>query len=59
MISGGVASNDFIMDGLQRACDDFSCNIVRPPRHLCTDNGIMIAWYEKTFHFLLFNDYLL
>ncbi|XP_052095118.1 tRNA N6-adenosine threonylcarbamoyltransferase, mitochondrial-like isoform X1 [Mytilus californianus] len=42
--SGGVASNQYIRRGLTQVCDMFSCQLICPPPHLCTDNGIMIAW---------------
>ncbi|XP_025094854.1 probable tRNA N6-adenosine threonylcarbamoyltransferase, mitochondrial isoform X2 [Pomacea canaliculata] len=44
VLSGGVASNQYIREGLQQICEKFSCQLVCPPPHLCTDNGIMIAW---------------
>ena len=45
--SGGVASNMYYRQGLTQVCDMFSCQLICPPPHLCTDNGIMIAWYVK------------
>lgn len=42
--SGGVASNMYYRQGLTQVCDMFSCQLICPPPHLCTDNGIMIAW---------------
>lgn len=47
VISGGVASNMFIRDGLTRLCNHYNCSIVCPPPRLCTDNGVMIAWYVQ------------
>ncbi|XP_070210225.1 tRNA N6-adenosine threonylcarbamoyltransferase, mitochondrial-like isoform X2 [Littorina saxatilis] len=44
VVSGGVASNSYLRSGLQQVCEMNSCNLVCPPPHLCTDNGIMIAW---------------
>ena len=44
VVSGGVACNQYFREGLQKVCDDFDCELVCPPPHLCTDNGIMIAW---------------
>ncbi|XP_053374102.1 tRNA N6-adenosine threonylcarbamoyltransferase, mitochondrial-like [Mercenaria mercenaria] len=44
VVSGGVACNQFIRQGLQKVCEKFDCRMVCPPPHLCTDNGIMIAW---------------
>lgn len=45
--SGGVASNMYYRQGLTQVCDMFSCQLICPPPHLCTDNGIMIAWYVE------------
>lgn len=44
VLSGGVASNAFIRNGLMRMCSHYDCSIVCPPTRLCTDNGVMIAW---------------
>lgn len=44
VVSGGVACNDFIYTALQQLCAQFKCEIYRPSKKLCTDNGIMIAW---------------
>lgn len=44
VMSGGVACNDFIYSGLQHMCARLDCQIYRPSKRLCTDNGIMIAW---------------
>jgi len=44
VLSGGVACNDFLRSGLSRICGHNSATLVCPPPHLCTDNGIMIAW---------------
>ncbi|KAM9305579.1 tRNA N6-adenosine threonylcarbamoyltransferase, mitochondrial [Gastrophryne carolinensis] len=42
--SGGVASNGYIRKVLQALTDSFGMPLVCPPPHLCTDNGVMIAW---------------
>lgn len=44
IVSGGVACNDFIYKGLSILCKDNNYEINRPPKELCTDNGVMIAW---------------
>ncbi|XP_052798878.1 tRNA N6-adenosine threonylcarbamoyltransferase, mitochondrial-like [Mya arenaria] len=44
VVSGGVACNQYLRAGLQRVCDKYGARLVVPPPHLCTDNGIMIAW---------------
>ncbi|KAL4222210.1 putative tRNA N6-adenosine threonylcarbamoyltransferase [Mactra antiquata] len=44
VISGGVACNQFLRQGLQKVCDHYNSRLICPPPHLCTDNGIMIAW---------------
>ncbi|CAG8784090.1 1040_t:CDS:2, partial [Dentiscutata erythropus] len=43
--SGGVASNKSIRSTLERlANEQHNIPLICPPPHLCTDNGIMIAW---------------
>ncbi|XP_064647566.1 tRNA N6-adenosine threonylcarbamoyltransferase, mitochondrial-like [Lineus longissimus] len=44
VVSGGVASNGFLRQGLEKMCSHYNCRLVCPPPKLCTDNGIMIAW---------------
>ncbi|XP_060561727.1 tRNA N6-adenosine threonylcarbamoyltransferase, mitochondrial-like [Ruditapes philippinarum] len=44
VVSGGVACNQYIQQGLKKVCEKYDCRLVCPPPHLCTDNGIMIAW---------------
>lgn len=44
VISGGVASNNFIFTALDQMCQQMDFKAVRPSRKLCTDNGIMIAF---------------
>ncbi|KAL1512508.1 hypothetical protein ABEB36_002090 [Hypothenemus hampei] len=44
VVSGGVACNNFITEGLKIICDTMAYKLVRPTPKLCTDNGIMIAW---------------
>lgn len=44
VVSGGVASNNLLAKALNLVCADFGYRFVRPPRKLCTDNGVMIAW---------------
>ncbi|XP_022902263.2 tRNA N6-adenosine threonylcarbamoyltransferase, mitochondrial [Onthophagus taurus] len=44
VVSGGAACNNFIAKGLQIVCDEMGYDLVRPPKKLCTDNGVMIAW---------------
>lgn len=44
VVSGGVASNEYIRSALAKLCDHKSYRLVCPPPELCTDNGIMIAW---------------
>ena len=44
VVSGGVASNTLLQSGLEALCKRTKTNLVIPPSHLCTDNGIMIAW---------------
>lgn len=44
VISGGVASNNYIFKCMESLCDDMFYTAIRPRPKLCTDNGIMIAW---------------
>lgn len=44
IVSGGVASNNFIFKCLKFMGNTMGCHVLRPPPILCTDNGIMIAW---------------
>ena len=44
VVSGGVASNSYIRQGLARVADHYNMVTVVPPPSLCTDNGVMIAW---------------
>ena len=42
--AGGVASNLYLRNRLQKVASNMDTNIVFPPLKLCTDNGAMIAW---------------
>ena len=44
VVSGGVASNNYMRAGLGLVADHFNIPAVFPPAKLCTDNGVMIAW---------------
>lgn len=44
VVSGGVASNNYIFECMEALCEDMYHTAVRPRPKLCTDNGIMIAW---------------
>lgn len=52
VVSGGVGCNNYIVNNLKSYCDQMDTfydetkiEVVAPcPRHLCTDNGVMIAW---------------
>ncbi|CAG0881611.1 unnamed protein product [Darwinula stevensoni] len=44
VVSGGVASNNFLRSALERVCNEYNYKLVCPPPRLCTDNGVMIAW---------------
>lgn len=44
VVSGGVACNQYIAKGLGILCRELGYTLKIPPRHLCTDNGVMIAW---------------
>ncbi|XP_038645093.1 probable tRNA N6-adenosine threonylcarbamoyltransferase, mitochondrial isoform X1 [Scyliorhinus canicula] len=44
VVSGGVASNEYIRKALQIVTEANGFSLHYPPPKLCTDNGIMIAW---------------
>uniref|UniRef100_A0A1B6DRA7 N(6)-L-threonylcarbamoyladenine synthase n=2 Tax=Clastoptera arizonana TaxID=38151 RepID=A0A1B6DRA7_9HEMI len=44
VMSGGVACNSFISRAVGIVCRETKFQLRVPPPHLCTDNGIMIAW---------------
>ncbi|XP_015264332.1 PREDICTED: probable tRNA N6-adenosine threonylcarbamoyltransferase, mitochondrial [Gekko japonicus] len=44
VVSGGVASNQYIRKTLQIVTDATGFYLLCPPPRLCTDNGVMIAW---------------
>jgi N6-L-threonylcarbamoyladenine synthase len=43
-IAGGVAANRALAKALQKTVQDKNGTLIVPPAHLCTDNGVMIAW---------------
>ncbi|CAI4224644.1 unnamed protein product [Auanema sp. JU1783] len=44
VISGGVASNMYINNGIRKLCSHYNIEHIPVPPHLCTDNAEMIAW---------------
>lgn len=44
VLTGGVASNQYIRDTIFQAIQCYGYTGVAPLRHLCTDNAAMIAW---------------
>ncbi|CAK8572751.1 unnamed protein product [Lathyrus sativus] len=44
VISGGVASNQYVRARLDTVVKKNGLQLVCPPPRLCTDNGVMIAW---------------
>uniref|UniRef100_A0A3Q2ZQ02 N(6)-L-threonylcarbamoyladenine synthase n=1 Tax=Kryptolebias marmoratus TaxID=37003 RepID=A0A3Q2ZQ02_KRYMA len=44
VVSGGVASNEYIQKVLSIVAEATGLRLLRPPAGLCTDNGAMIAW---------------
>jgi len=44
VVSGGVASNQYIRRSLSHVCQELGWRAVYPKPKLCTDNGIMIGW---------------
>ncbi|XP_006644093.1 probable tRNA N6-adenosine threonylcarbamoyltransferase, mitochondrial [Oryza brachyantha] len=44
VVSGGVASNQYVRTSLNHIAEKNDLQLVCPPPRLCTDNGVMIAW---------------
>lgn len=44
VVSGGVASNQYIRKALMVVTDTTGLHLLSPPAKLCVDNGVMIAW---------------
>ncbi|XP_026768279.3 tRNA N6-adenosine threonylcarbamoyltransferase, mitochondrial [Pangasianodon hypophthalmus] len=44
VVSGGVASNEYIRETLRIVTDTTGLQLLCPPAKFCTDNGVMIAW---------------
>ncbi|CAH9102339.1 unnamed protein product [Cuscuta epithymum] len=44
VVSGGVASNQYVRDRLNQVVEQKELKLVCPPPSLCTDNGVMVAW---------------
>ncbi|KAL4635616.1 putative tRNA N6-adenosine threonylcarbamoyltransferase, mitochondrial isoform X1 [Arapaima gigas] len=44
VVSGGVASNQYIRKALKIITDATGLLLLCPPSELCSDNGVMIAW---------------
>ncbi|KAA8520501.1 hypothetical protein F0562_014757 [Nyssa sinensis] len=44
VVSGGVASNQYVRSRLNQVVMKNDLQLVCPPPSLCTDNGVMIAW---------------
>lgn len=40
---GGVASNSFLREALEKECQDFGIRLIVPKMSLCTDNAVMIG----------------
>jgi N6-L-threonylcarbamoyladenine synthase len=49
VVSGGVASNQYLRTMLRPLLHHYDIALHCPPPHLCTDNGVMIAWSVKPF----------
>lgn len=43
VVSGGVAANSHLRARLQNLCDKHGVKLYLPPKHLCGDNGAMVA----------------
>ncbi|KAF5731652.1 hypothetical protein HS088_TW18G00336 [Tripterygium wilfordii] len=44
VVSGGVASNQYVRTQLDQVVKRSNLQLVCPPPSLCTDNGVMVAW---------------
>lgn len=44
VVSGGVASNQYVRARLDLVANKKGLQLVCPPPSLCTDNGVMVAW---------------
>ncbi|KAL7203720.1 hypothetical protein ACSBR2_016887 [Camellia fascicularis] len=44
VVSGGVASNQYVRARLNHVVTKNGLQLVCPPPSLCTDNGVMVAW---------------
>ncbi|XP_059199133.1 tRNA N6-adenosine threonylcarbamoyltransferase, mitochondrial [Centropristis striata] len=44
VLSGGVASNQYIRNTLSSITEETGLRLLCPPAKFCTDNGVMIAW---------------
>ncbi|VVB03440.1 unnamed protein product [Arabis nemorensis] len=44
VVSGGVASNQYVRLRLNNIVENKNLKLVCPPPSLCTDNGVMVAW---------------
>lgn len=44
IVAGGVASNAYLINCISKTAEIYNFKTIIPPRHLCTDNGEMIAW---------------
>ncbi len=56
VVAGGVAANTALRNKLQEIADKNSLIFSAPPIHLCTDNGVMIAWAGMERHKLGLHD---
>ncbi|KDP28771.1 hypothetical protein JCGZ_14542 [Jatropha curcas] len=44
VVSGGVASNQYVRTRLDQVVKKKNLKLLCPPPSLCTDNGVMVAW---------------
>jgi N6-L-threonylcarbamoyladenine synthase len=44
VVAGGVAANAYLRASLAGLADEQGLRLIVPPPHLCTDNGVMVAW---------------
>eukprot|EP00762_Andalucia_godoyi_P003986 ANDGO_05725.mRNA.1 mitochondrial Probable tRNA N6-adenosine threonylcarbamoyltransferase len=47
IVSGGVASNQFLRSSLEALCEDRGWKVDFPPPPVCTDNAVMVCWAAR------------
>lgn len=58
VVAGGVACNQSLRAGLADVAEQAGMQLVCPPPHLCTDNGVMVAWAGVERYSVFIMDYV-